>query len=241
MTTKPRIRLCRPDDTRYLTRYPDGSYRPVTAPSYHRGRTPASKGKTFPATPPTPDEMLRLLATLPDTRVGRRNRALFIVQWRVGLRCSESLDLLPPDIDLEQGAITVLHGKGDKRRVVGIDTQAAAELRSWLDERASLGYRPDQPVFCTLARNNPGNRLWGSYVREVLTEHARRAGIHKRIRPHQLRHACACDMAREGVPLHLIQRQLGHADLGMTAKYLAGISGHEVVTAMASRSWGEAA
>ncbi len=43
------------------------------------------------------------------------------------------------------------------------------------------------------------------------------------------RHAHAVEMAREGVPLNVIQRQLGHADLGITSVYLQGIDSGEIV------------
>jgi integrase/recombinase XerD len=42
-------------------------------------------------------------------------------------------------------------------------------------------------------------------------------------------------MAREGVPLNVIQRQLGHADLGVTSVYLQGIDNTEVISAVHSR------
>jgi len=42
-------------------------------------------------------------------------------------------------------------------------------------------------------------------------------------------------MAREGVPLNVIQRQLGHSDLGVTSLYLAGISNDEVISAVHAR------
>jgi site-specific recombinase XerD len=45
----------------------------------------------------------------------------------------------------------------------------------------------------------------------------------------QLRHAHAVEMSREGVPLFVIQRQLGHADLGITSVYLRGIDNTEIV------------
>ena len=35
-------------------------------------------------------------------------------------------------------------------------------------------------------------------------------------------------MAREGVPLNIIQRQLGHANLGITSIYLQGIDSSEI-------------
>ena len=46
------------------------------------------------------------------------------------------------------------------------------------------------------------------------------AGVRRRFAPHQLRHAHAVEMAREGVPLTVVQRQLGHANLGITSIYL---------------------
>ncbi|MDQ4023865.1 MAG: site-specific integrase, partial [Actinomycetota bacterium] len=53
--------------------------------------------------------------------------------------------------------------------------------------------------------------------------------------PHQLRHAHAVEMAREGVPLNVIQRQLGHADLGVTSVYLQGIDNTEVISTIHAR------
>jgi len=51
----------------------------------------------------------------------------------------------------------------------------------------------------------------------------------RRFAPHQLRHAHAVEMAREGVPLIVIQRQLGHSNLGITSVYLQGIDSGEII------------
>ena len=53
--------------------------------------------------------------------------------------------------------------------------------------------------------------------------------------PHQLRHAHAVEMAREGVPLIVIQRQLGHTSLGVTSIYLQGIDSAEIIDAIHAR------
>jgi Phage integrase family len=45
----------------------------------------------------------------------------------------------------------------------------------------------------------------------------------------ELRHAHAVEMAREGVPLIVIQRQLGHSNLGITSVYLQGIDSGEII------------
>jgi mannose-6-phosphate isomerase-like protein (cupin superfamily) len=52
------------------------------------------------------------------------------------------------------------------------------------------------------------------------------AGVRRRFARHQLRHAHAVELAREGVPLIVIQRQLGHSNLGITSLYLAGHRQH---------------
>jgi integrase len=56
-----------------------------------------------------------------------------------------------------------------------------------------------------------------------------------RFAPHQLRHAHAVELAREGVALNVIQRQLGHANLGVTSIYLQGIDAFEIVNAVHTR------
>ena len=47
--------------------------------------------------------------------------------------------------------------------------------------------------------------------------------------------AHALELAREGVPLNIIQRQLGHANLGTTSIYLQGIDPEEIITAVRTR------
>ena len=64
---------------------------------------------------------------------------------------------------------------------------------------------------------------------------ARDAGVRRRFAPHQLRHAHAVEMAREGVPLIVIQRQLGHTNLGITSIYLQGIDNTEIIDTVHAR------
>jgi site-specific recombinase XerD len=72
-------------------------------------------------------------------------------------------------------------------------------------------------------------------VRSKFRRVAARAGVRRRFAPHQLRHAHALELAREGVPLNVIQRQLGHAKLGTTSLYLQGIDPEEIITAVRTR------
>jgi hypothetical protein len=82
---------------------------------------------------------------------GIRNRALIVVLYRGGLRLGEALALRPKDVELAAGTITILHGKGDRSRTVGLDPGAAAVLERWLERRRALGIGGRAPLFCTLA------------------------------------------------------------------------------------------
>ena len=65
---------------------------------------------------------------------------------------------------------------------------------------------------------------------------ARRSGRDQApLRAAPLRHAHALELAREGVPLNIIQRQLGHTNLGTTSIYLQGIDPEEIITAVRAR------
>jgi site-specific recombinase XerD len=62
------------------------------------------------------------------------------------------------------------------------------------------------------------------------------SGVRRRFAPHQLRHAHAVELAREGVSLNVIQRQLGHANLGITSVYLQGIDNAAIIDTVHSRA-----
>jgi site-specific recombinase XerD len=59
--------------------------------------------------------------------------------------------------------------------------------------------------------------------------------VRRRFAPHELRHAHAVEIAREGVPLPVIQRQLGDAHLGVTSTYLQGIDTTEIINTVHAR------
>ena len=85
-----------------------------------------------------------------------------------------------------------------------------------------------------LQRDEPGRRLRLPHRHHASVQTATsilqwRAGIRRRIAPHQLRHCHAIELVREGVPVHILQRQLGHANLAVTAVYLAGVAPEEVL------------
>ncbi len=77
--------------------------------------------------------------------------------------------------------------------------------------------------------------LWRAGLRSEFRRLAVCARVRRRFAPHQLRHAHARELARGGVPLNIIQRQLGPANLGTTSIYLQGIDPEEIITAVRTR------
>jgi site-specific recombinase XerD len=59
--------------------------------------------------------------------------------------------------------------------------------------------------------------------------------VRRRLAPHQLRHAHAVELLHKGIPLPLIQRQLGHAYLSTTGTYLQGISSEQIISTVHAR------
>jgi integrase len=207
-------------------------------PDYRLGKPPANKGRRFPAEVLTRGEVNALLGACSRRgSAGIRNAALIVVLYRGGLRIAEALALELRDVDLEHGTLTIRHGKGDKRRVVGLDPQACAILERWLERRARLGIRRGAPVFCTISQPTPGRPMWHSYVREVLKDLAANAGVEKRVHPHGFRHTHAHELAHEGVPVHVIRLQLGHRSLDTTERYINHLAPMAVVRAMQAREW----
>ena len=205
---------------------------PATMPGFHSGRPPRNKGRRYPADPPTVEEIVAVMRQSGPTRHGLRMRGLIVVLWRAGLRIHEALALTEADLDARRGAVLVRRGKGGRRCEVGMDDWAWDQLQHWLSVRVEL---PVGPLFCVLTGPTRGRAWSQAAAREQLRHTAARAGVRRRFAPHQLRHAHAVEMAREGVPLIVIQRQLGHTNLGITSIYLQGIDSAEIIDTVHAR------
>ena len=186
----------------------------------------------YPADPPMVDEIVAVMRRAADDRHGSRLRAVIVVLWRAGLRVQEALALTEDDLDPRRGSVLVRNGKGGHRREVGMDDWGWEQLRPWRAARAEL---PVGLLFCIIDGPTRGRPWSAAGVRREFRRLAARTGVRRRFAPHQLRHAHALELAREGVPLNIIQRQLGHANLGTTSIYLQGIDPEEIITAVRMR------
>ena len=98
----------------------------------------------------------------------------------------------------------------------------------------SPGFAGRVAVLCD-RRTDPRPGVVSSAARVELRHLALKAGVRRRFAPHQLRHAHAVELTHEGVPLPLIQRQLGHSHLSTTGTYLEGINTEEIILTVHAR------
>ncbi len=221
-------------------------------PAKSRTKPKAStKSRKLPPDPLTPDEaraLIRATSSWVDSTghtvrctgdAGVRDKALVVLLYRAGVRIGEALALFPRDVDLATGDIRVLHGKGDKQRVVRMaDTAALAVLERWMRRRTKLGISARAPLFCTISAGEvlePGKPLSQSHVRHMLRRLAKRAGITRRVHPHGLRHTWASELLREGVPLGAISGGLGHVRISTTEVYAKRLQPEELLKALGQR------
>jgi site-specific recombinase XerD len=205
---------------------------PATKPGFHAGRPPRNKGLRYQADPPKVEEIVAVMRAAGDDAHGWRLRGLIVILWRAGLRIQEALSLAEADLDHRRGALLVRRGKGGRRREVGMDHWAWDELHPWLERRVEL---PVGPSFCVINGATRGRHWSSAAARADMRRTALAAGVRRRFAPHQLRHAHAVELAREGVPLIVIHRQLGHSNLGITSIYLQGIDNAEIIETVHAR------
>ena len=152
--------------------------------------------------------------------------------WRAGLRIHEALALAEADLDPRRGSLLLRRGKGGRRREVGMDDWGWEQLAPWLQAGASC-----RSVRCSASSTAPraGGRGRPPPRSRSCAASPAKPACGDASRHTQLRHAHAVEMAREGVPLIVIQRQLGHTNLGITSIYLQGIDNSEIIDTVHAR------
>lgn len=149
-----------------------------------------------------------------STPLGVRDRALFELVYSCGLRISEASGLLVSNLHLEE-RLLVVHGKGDKERMIPFGEVAREKLEDYL-----MNVRPLLVNGKTVAevfvnyRGEPMSRkgIWKRFKElEVMS------GVNAKV--HTLRHSFATHLLAGGADLRTVQELLGHSDLSTTTIY----------------------
>ena len=158
------------------------------------------------------DELLSSIDT--SKSLGVRDDALFELIYSCGLRISEACSLKVSNVHFKERLILV-HGKGDKERLVPFGDMAAQKLKKYMEE-----VRPE------LVKGRNISEVFVNYKGEPIS----RKGVWKRFQEmealsgvkakvHTLRHSFATHLLAGGADLRSVQELLGHSDLSTTTIY----------------------
>ncbi|MCB1609455.1 MAG: site-specific integrase [Xanthomonadales bacterium] len=152
------------------------------------------------------------VAALLGALANRKHRMLLTLAYGCGLRVSEVVSIKVRQIDGERHLLRVEQGKGGKDRLVMISDGLLARLRRyWLSHR---------PVRWLFPSREPEDCVSVDTAQKAYRNARGRVGLEKVGGFHSLRHAYATHQLEDGMPVHILQRQLGHSDLRTTMRYL---------------------
>ena len=147
-----------------------------------------------------------------------RERAMLELMYSSGLRVSELTGLDVDHLRLDLDLVRVVHGKGDRERLVPVGSLASQALKAYLTARPALlaeGHEAQPALFL----NRRGGRYSPRSVQRMLEGHLQDLSVGRRISPHSLRHAMATHLLEGGADLRSVQEMLGHKSLSTTQKY----------------------
>jgi integrase/recombinase XerD len=151
-----------------------------------------------------------------DTTTGLRDRAMLDLLYATGMRVSELIGIRVSDLDELEGVVRVI-GKGNKQRLIPVGREALQTLAVYREQqRPALLRGRVSPFLFVTARGTSMSRqgFW-----KLLRTHGKKAGIHRKLSPHVLRHTFATHLLEGGADLRSVQAMLGHADIGTTQIY----------------------
>ena len=158
------------------------------------------------------DEVTRLIEAAPN----RMHRMLLMLLYATGMRRTEASLLKVSDIDSQRMVIHIHRGKGMRDRDVPLTPKLLEALREyWRWKKPRVYLFPSK-------RSAPGveQPISDKTVWNLCRAAATRAGIHKKLGPHTLRHCFATHLLEAGADLRTIQLLMGHERLEDTTIYL---------------------
>src|SRR5579883_307270 len=158
------------------------------------------------------DQVAALVEIEGDEPETVRDRALMELLYSSGLRVSELCAVRWRDLDLNDGMLRVVSGKGGKTRIVPVGSRAIAALNALHELDMPQSGDP-------LWRGRNGQPITPGAVRARIKRRAKEQGVWQRVYPHLLRHSCASHLLESSGDLRAVQELLGHADIGTTQIY----------------------
>lgn len=144
----------------------------------------------------------------------KRDRAMFMLMLRCGLRVEEVSKLTMAALDLPRSQLFVYEGKGVKDRVVYLSNDAYKILVGYLKARSSSRAKK---VFLIEKGRFKGKPIQVRGIQHRMQHYAQIAGL--KVSCHQLRHTMATQLLNADADLVTIQDLLGHTRIKTTQRY----------------------
>jgi site-specific recombinase XerD len=155
------------------------------------------------------DQVMRLFGVITDLR----DRAMFMLMLRCGLRVEEVAHLTVDAVEYQRRQIFVSNGKGAKDRVVYMSEDARSALSAYLAKRSSKAKR----LFLVQKGPMRGKPLSVRGIQKRIEYYARKSSLD--VSCHRLRHTMATQLLNADADLATIQDLLGHGQITTTQRY----------------------
>jgi site-specific recombinase XerD len=155
------------------------------------------------------DQLRRLFAVITDLR----DRAMFMLMLRCGLRVQEVAELTVDALECGRRQILVFHGKGAKDRVVYMSEDARSALLAYLEKRSSKA----RALFLVQKGPMKGKPLSVRGIQKRIEYYARESELD--VSCHRLRHTMATQLLNADAGLATIQDLMGHGQITTTQRY----------------------
>jgi site-specific recombinase XerD len=155
------------------------------------------------------DQVRRFFGIITDLR----DRAMFMLMLRCGLRVQEVAELTVDAIEYGRRQIFVFHGKGAKDRVVYMSEDARLALLAYLEKRSSKA----RALFLVQKGPMRGKPLSVRGIQKRIEYYARKSVAN--VSCHRLRHTMATQLLNADADLATVQDLLGHSQITTTQRY----------------------
>jgi len=142
-----------------------------------------------------------------------RDKAMFMLMLRCGLRVQEVAELTVDAVEFGRKQIFVLHGKGAKDRVLYMSEDARSALTAYLEKRSSKA----RGLFLVQKGPMKGSPISVRGIQKRIEYYARKSELN--VSCHRLRHTMATQLLNADADLATIQDLLGHAQITTTQRY----------------------
>lgn len=177
----------------------------------------------------TPNEIRNLLNHFSGRDfLSIRNRTILALMFDTGMRINEVITLCPEQLREDH---IIVHGKGNKERVVPVSAYLGKALMQYQMARESYfeGKLPERFLFVS----RRGKKLTHEGIAKFMKQAAIEVGVNSNVRvsPHTCRHTFAHLQLRNGLDIYSLSRLMGHESIAITQRYLEGIRDDQVLKA----------